>query len=211
MRKPTPPCVLLLDLVDVDDVPVVDGEGLCCPDDPLDEVMSCLPAIDTFMEGAGLDCRSPTPAAVDADAGVGGGEAEQVHEDVAAPESRSQRALDAGVNEEFAPIVDIPSSAKKPRGRPAGKSRKRAWSLVPPRLDTADAGSSHREVPGGGKQPGLAKRRRKCNGEGKTCGHCNTTETPQWRTGPEGPGTFCNACGLRYRLNNLLLTARRPA
>ncbi|KAM0852975.1 hypothetical protein ACQ4PT_051391 [Festuca glaucescens] len=36
--------------------------------------------------------------------------------------------------------------------------------------------------------------------EGAACGLCHTTETPQWRTGPDGPGTLCNACDIRYRM-----------
>lgn len=32
------------------------------------------------------------------------------------------------------------------------------------------------------------------------CRICGTTEAPEWRTGPEGPKTLCNACGIkRYR------------
>ncbi|XBI59554.1 hypothetical protein VPH35_040591 [Triticum aestivum] len=34
-----------------------------------------------------------------------------------------------------------------------------------------------------------------------TCRQCHTTDTPQWRTGPDGPGTLCNACGIRYRMS----------
>lgn len=30
------------------------------------------------------------------------------------------------------------------------------------------------------------------------CTECRTTETPEWRRGPDGPRTLCNACGLRY-------------
>jgi len=30
------------------------------------------------------------------------------------------------------------------------------------------------------------------------CEHCQTTTTPEWRTGPSGPKTLCNRCGLRY-------------
>jgi len=37
------------------------------------------------------------------------------------------------------------------------------------------------------------------NKEGKRkCHSCNTTTTPEWRKGPDGPKTLCNACGLRY-------------
>jgi hypothetical protein len=32
-----------------------------------------------------------------------------------------------------------------------------------------------------------------------TCRNCGTHQTPQWRCGPEGPRTLCNACGVRYK------------
>lgn len=31
-----------------------------------------------------------------------------------------------------------------------------------------------------------------------TCNHCRTHVTPQWRCGPDGPRTLCNACGVRW-------------
>jgi hypothetical protein len=30
------------------------------------------------------------------------------------------------------------------------------------------------------------------------CEHCHTTDSPEWRRGPSGNKTLCNACGLRY-------------
>ncbi|KAL1641405.1 white collar 2 type of transcription factor [Diplodia intermedia] len=30
------------------------------------------------------------------------------------------------------------------------------------------------------------------------CTWCATTEAPEWRRGPDGPKTLCNACGLKY-------------
>ncbi|CAM8889215.1 unnamed protein product [Rhodiola kirilowii] len=34
---------------------------------------------------------------------------------------------------------------------------------------------------------------------GKVCKGCdNGQDTPTWRRGPSGPGTLCNACGLKY-------------
>ncbi|OAY61885.1 GATA transcription factor 16 [Manihot esculenta] len=33
----------------------------------------------------------------------------------------------------------------------------------------------------------------------KSCIDCHTTRTPCWRSGPAGPKTLCNACGIRYR------------
>lgn len=35
---------------------------------------------------------------------------------------------------------------------------------------------------------------RKC----RACRNCSTTKTPQWRRGPDGRMSLCNACGLRY-------------
>ncbi|KAM0915805.1 hypothetical protein ACQ4PT_010566 [Festuca glaucescens] len=43
----------------------------------------------------------------------------------------------------------------------------------------------------------------------RRCSHCRTTETPQWREGPDGPSTLCNACGVRYR-NGGLVPEYRP-
>jgi hypothetical protein len=30
------------------------------------------------------------------------------------------------------------------------------------------------------------------------CHSCNRAETPEWRRGPDGARTLCNACGLHY-------------
>ena len=47
-------------------------------------------------------------------------------------------------------------------------------------------------------------------GETKRCTHCEVTSTPQWREGPMGPKTLCNACGVRYR-SGRLFPEYRPA
>ena len=31
------------------------------------------------------------------------------------------------------------------------------------------------------------------------CLNCGCQKTPQWRMGPDGPKTLCNACGVRFR------------
>ena len=45
---------------------------------------------------------------------------------------------------------------------------------------------------------------------GRKCLHCEVTKTPQWREGPMGPKTLCNACGVRYR-SGRLFAEYRPA
>ncbi|GMI78275.1 GATA transcription factor 5 [Hibiscus trionum] len=51
-----------------------------------------------------------------------------------------------------------------------------------------------------------------CNGIQPTrrCSHCGVTKTPQWRAGPMGAKTLCNACGVRFK-SGRLLPEYRPA
>ncbi|WVZ91416.1 hypothetical protein U9M48_037592 [Paspalum notatum var. saurae] len=44
----------------------------------------------------------------------------------------------------------------------------------------------------------------------KRCTHCMSSKTPQWRTGPLGPKSLCNACGVRFK-SGRLLPEYRPA
>ncbi|KAF3618175.1 putative phosphatidylinositol 3-kinase, root isoform-like [Capsicum annuum] len=39
--------------------------------------------------------------------------------------------------------------------------------------------------------------------EVRKCLHCEITRTPQWRAGPMGPKSLCNACGVRYKKGRL--------
>ncbi|KAK1362651.1 Gata transcription factor 11 [Heracleum sosnowskyi] len=45
---------------------------------------------------------------------------------------------------------------------------------------------------------------------GRKCQHCQAEQTPLWRSGPMGPKTLCNACGVRYR-SGRLVPEYRPA
>ncbi|CAK9146245.1 unnamed protein product [Ilex paraguariensis] len=45
---------------------------------------------------------------------------------------------------------------------------------------------------------------------GRRCTHCASEKTPQWRTGPLGPKTLCNACGVRFK-SGRLVPEYRPA
>ncbi|KDP41722.1 hypothetical protein JCGZ_26740 [Jatropha curcas] len=44
----------------------------------------------------------------------------------------------------------------------------------------------------------------------RRCSHCHVQKTPQWRTGPLGAKTLCNACGVRYK-SGRLFPEYRPA
>ncbi|KAK7344537.1 hypothetical protein VNO77_14257 [Canavalia gladiata] len=45
---------------------------------------------------------------------------------------------------------------------------------------------------------------------GRKCQHCGAENTPQWRAGPLGPKTLCNACGVRFK-SGRLVPEYRPA
>ncbi|KAH8596557.1 hypothetical protein B0O99DRAFT_509783 [Bisporella sp. PMI_857] len=45
---------------------------------------------------------------------------------------------------------------------------------------------------------GSEKKKNKKKEEEYVCTDCGTLESPEWRKGPTGPKTLCNACGLRW-------------
>ncbi|XVF14851.1 hypothetical protein REPUB_Repub09cG0096800 [Reevesia pubescens] len=45
----------------------------------------------------------------------------------------------------------------------------------------------------------------------RKCSHCLAENTPQWRMGPLGPKTLCNACGVRYKSGSLVPEYRPTA
>lgn len=53
------------------------------------------------------------------------------------------------------------------------------------------------EGQGGFAGPEPKKRRGRAAAPGR-CHSCNRAETPEWRRGPDGARTLCNACGLHY-------------
>jgi len=48
-------------------------------------------------------------------------------------------------------------------------------------------------------KPPVYKRTKGGDGESQYCCYqCGSRSSPEWRRGPEGPKTLCNACGIRY-------------
>lgn len=45
----------------------------------------------------------------------------------------------------------------------------------------------------------------------RVCADCNTTKTPLWRSGPKGPKSLCNACGIRQRKARRAMAAAAAA
>ncbi|XP_059300446.1 GATA transcription factor 11-like isoform X1 [Lycium ferocissimum] len=100
--------------------------------------------------------------------------------------------------------------AKGRRSKRARSSTLNPWLLMAPMSSTSFAAKKNSDA-----KKGKEKKRRKLSGAVesslfKKCTHCEITETPQWREGPLGPKTLCNACGVRYR-SGRLLPEYRPA
>ncbi|KAF9873885.1 hypothetical protein CkaCkLH20_08619 [Colletotrichum karsti] len=81
-------------------------------------------------------------------------------------------------------ISEIMALRKDDPGPPKRKGTE-DYGGMPPPLAAHDYAST----------AGRTKNRRKVD---FSCHKCRRVETPEWRTGPDGPSTLCNVCGLIY-------------
>ncbi|CAI9773122.1 unnamed protein product [Fraxinus pennsylvanica] len=111
------------------------------------------------------------------------------------------------------PELSIPAKArsKRSRGAPANwASRLSAMSPTPSAMSSSlNSDKVKVKFPTNKKEVSNNAATADCSGSRK-CLHCATDKTPQWRTGPMGPKTLCNACGVRYK-SGRLVPEYRPA
>lgn len=124
----------------------------------------------------------------------------------------------------------VPVKARSKRSRSSGLP----WYLSSPPLSSADSSSTSSsygsstlppfvfanpvhdtEWFSSAETPPAKKQKRKTDAEngpvsGRRCTHCQVQKTPQWRTGPLGAKTLCNACGVRFK-SGRLFPEYRPA
>jgi hypothetical protein len=62
----------------------------------------------------------------------------------------------------------------------------------------ASAGAAGAAAGGAEEESAKKKAKRRHVGEQFVCRTCGRTDSPEWRKGPQGPKTLCNACGLRW-------------
>ncbi|CAI9767172.1 unnamed protein product [Fraxinus pennsylvanica] len=110
----------------------------------------------------------------------------------------------------FPSDVGVPGKARSKRSRAAPCNwSSRLLLLAPP-----PAPSSNNNISISSNTKPLKttsfKRRELTETPGRKCVHCASETTPQWRTGPMGPKTLCNACGVRYK-SGRLVPEYRPA
>ncbi|KAK6927348.1 Zinc finger, GATA-type [Dillenia turbinata] len=115
------------------------------------------------------------------------------------------------------PEMSVPAKARSKRSRAAPCN----WTSRLLVLSPTTSSSENDVVPPtpvGKKTPKASAPRKKegpetgqmAASDGRKCLHCATDKTPQWRTGPMGPKTLCNACGVRYK-SGRLVPEYRPA
>ncbi|GAA5990935.1 hypothetical protein JCM5350_008284 [Sporobolomyces pararoseus] len=74
-------------------------------------------------------------------------------------------------------------------------------TLIPSTSNTYGAlgiGISANGVKGDGMAAERKKKKPKAEEGEFVCRDCGTVDSPEWRKGPDGPKSLCNACGLRY-------------
>ncbi|XP_058074211.1 GATA transcription factor 12-like [Magnolia sinica] len=115
----------------------------------------------------------------------------------------------------FRPEVSVPGKARSKRSRAAPCNWSSRLLILSPTASSSDSDASLNS----GKKSGKSTSKKEVstaaainggNSDGRKCLHCATDKTPQWRTGPLGPKTLCNACGVRYK-SGRLVPEYRPA
>ncbi|KAL7164484.1 hypothetical protein ACSBR2_040403 [Camellia fascicularis] len=121
----------------------------------------------------------------------------------------------------FRPEGSVPGKARSKRSRAAPCNWTSRLLVLSPTTTMASPASSEpdTETSSGKKTVKAAVKKKEDgdnpvpmtnSGDGRKCLHCATDKTPQWRTGPMGPKTLCNACGVRYK-SGRLVPEYRPA
>ncbi|XP_010249552.1 PREDICTED: GATA transcription factor 12 [Nelumbo nucifera] len=116
-------------------------------------------------------------------------------------------------NPMFRPEISVPGKARSKRSRAAPCDWSSRLLVLSPTTSSSEsdvASNSGKKTTKGAPKKRESSDNASGNGEGRKCLHCATDKTPQWRTGPMGPKTLCNACGVRYK-SGRLVPEYRPA
>ncbi|CAN1168413.1 GATA transcription factor 9 [Linum perenne] len=150
----------------------------------VDESYSMDPTLETNLHMLQIGSKPPAPDSTNSD-----------------PTNRNAN------NPMFQHDTPLPGKARSKRSRAApGNWTTRLLNLTP----SAKGSSSSKKQDDSGSNPNPHPNRGSMGSEVRRCLHCATEKTPQWRTGPMGPKTLCNACGVRYK-SGRLVPEYRPA
>ncbi|KAL0094297.1 GATA-type zinc finger transcription factor [Phycomyces blakesleeanus] len=88
--------------------------------------------------------------------------------------------------------------------RPSSPSKRTSdpdeLSKVP--IEISDEGPMEFRSPPPERKEKWKRRKKQRNEDDYVCTDCGTTASPEWRKGPQGSKTLCNACGLRWAKKN---------
>ncbi|XP_057503633.1 GATA transcription factor 9-like [Actinidia eriantha] len=122
---------------------------------------------------------------------------------ISAPKAATNATSSSQNTRAHAPIipsdVSFPGKARSKRSRAAPCDWSSRLLLLSP--SDPNSASASKTAP---------KKRDAAETPGRKCLHCASEKTPQWRTGPMGPKTLCNACGVRFK-SGRLVPEYRPA
>ncbi|KAF6164517.1 hypothetical protein GIB67_025343 [Kingdonia uniflora] len=115
----------------------------------------------------------------------------------------------------FTPDMSVPGKARSKRSRAAPCNWASRFFVLSPTTSSSesdDTSESGKKTPKKKENLTGSGSVLNCvvNSDGRKCLHCATDKTPQWRTGPMGPKTLCNACGVRFK-SGRLVPEYRPA
>ncbi|CAD5174667.1 GATA transcription factor 4-like isoform X1 [Musa acuminata AAA Group] len=116
---------------------------------------------------------------------------------------RSRATIGAVSAAAWSSLVTPPHPPAQNSPSSSSSSSSSEFSPSRPKAGGADNGNRGSRGKKGGGGVGL-------EGGVRRCTHCASEKTPQWRTGPLGPKTLCNACGVRFK-SGRLVPEYRPA
>jgi len=113
-------------------------------------------------------------------------------------------------NSEISPITSqgVPPLTLSPPSDPIPKIEKRSRKPKTKANDLSDGPTAANTKEASPKKKSKVKVQK--SDPGKSCQNCGAAETPEWRSGPSGPKTLCNRCGLRYAKIKKLINANKP-
>lgn len=128
--------------------------------------------------------------------------------------SSSATTISIGTNSPpaFPADTSVPGKARSKRSRaaPCDWSSRLQLLLSPATSSSESNFSANYSTATAKATKAPSKKRESVETPGRKCLHCASDKTPQWRTGPMGPKTLCNACGVRYK-SGRLVPEYRPA
>ncbi|OBT65464.1 hypothetical protein VE03_04969 [Pseudogymnoascus sp. 23342-1-I1] len=122
----------------------------------------------------------------------------QTHDDASAP-SNPDSGDDKPLLHSASTIIETIEMITGLRYRDGERSRGISTGDAAPTLIRGDVGAAGVAVDREGRGGGGGDKKKKVRGAEKyVCTDCGTLDSPEWRKGPQGAKTLCNACGLRW-------------